>query len=78
MQISEFKIKLQSKFQDIHARQCERVGEQKTGDDVIRQGVIFQLLQKADLACVSGFIVKRRRMLLGRLMLVNLRLTDWW
>jgi hypothetical protein len=69
MQISEFKVKLQNKFQDSQARQHEGVGKQKADDDIIEEGVMFQLHQSAELLqlwpCVSDFTVKRRRKLLG-------------
>jgi len=45
MQISEFKVNLQSEFQDSPARLCEGVGKQRAGDNVIEQGDMFQLQQ---------------------------------
>lgn len=38
MQISEFRVNLQSKFHVSPTRQCEGVGKQKAGDDMIEQG----------------------------------------
>jgi hypothetical protein len=36
MQISEFKVSLQSTFQHSQARQCEGVGKQKASDEIWR------------------------------------------
>ena len=49
MQISEFKVSLQIKFQDSQSRQCEGIGKQKAGDDAIEQGENVPDQQTAEL-----------------------------